>query len=153
MEFLSKRWEIGVVLAKVGVASKFSCALLYQNPPSRNPAFATGTGWNVGVVGGRSSVVRTLAAQASYLGSIPGDFPVLFHIPSQPVYILKHLPYQQLLRCNCWLLIILHVRHNNSDYGTHFLLCTTLCHILQSASKESCVDDLTCCIERRGQLS
>ena len=33
------------------------------------------------VVGGRSSVVRALAAQASDLGSIPGGFPVLFHIP------------------------------------------------------------------------
>ena len=32
-------------------------------------------------VGGRSSVVRALAAQASDLGSIPGGFPVLFHIP------------------------------------------------------------------------
>ena len=37
--------------------------------------------WNVGeveVVGGRSSVVRALAAQASNLGSIPNDFPVFF---------------------------------------------------------------------------
>ena len=32
-------------------------------------------------VGGRSSVVGALAAQASDLGSIPGGFPVLFHIP------------------------------------------------------------------------
>ena len=32
-------------------------------------------------VGGRSSVVRALAAQASDLGSIPGSFPILFHIP------------------------------------------------------------------------
>ena len=32
-------------------------------------------------VGGRSSVVRALAAQASDLGSIPGIFPVLYHIP------------------------------------------------------------------------
>ena len=34
------------------------------------------------VVDGRSSVVRALAAEASDLGSIHGDFPVLFHIPS-----------------------------------------------------------------------
>ena len=32
-------------------------------------------------VGGHSSVVRALAAQASDLGSIPGGFLVLFHIP------------------------------------------------------------------------
>ena len=32
-------------------------------------------------VGVCSSVVRALAAQASDLGSIPGEFPVLFHIP------------------------------------------------------------------------
>ena len=35
--------------------------------------------WNVGelgVMGGLSSVVRALAAQASDLGSIPSDFPV-----------------------------------------------------------------------------
>ena len=32
-------------------------------------------------VGGCSSVVRALAAQASDLGSIPGGLPVLFHIP------------------------------------------------------------------------
>ena len=32
-------------------------------------------------VGGRSSVVRALAAQASDLGSISGGFPVPFHIP------------------------------------------------------------------------
>ena len=32
-------------------------------------------------VGGLSSVVRALAAQASDLGSIPGGFPALFHIP------------------------------------------------------------------------
>ena len=38
------------------------------------------------VVGGRSSVVRALAAQASDLGSIPDDFTIAFHIPSWPVY-------------------------------------------------------------------
>ena len=37
--------------------------------------------WNMEAVGGRSSVVRALAAQASDLGSIPGGSPVLFYIP------------------------------------------------------------------------
>ena len=44
--------------------------------------------WNVGggggglvVMGGRSSVVRAPVAQPSDLGSISGDFPVLFNIP------------------------------------------------------------------------
>ena len=41
-------------------------------------------------VGGRSSVVRALAAQASDLGSVHGGFPVLFHIPLfQPVYVVS----------------------------------------------------------------
>ena len=43
-------------------------------------------------VGGRSSVVRALAAQASDLGSIHGGFPVLFHIPfSACVYSINIL--------------------------------------------------------------
>ena len=36
---------------------------------------------NVEGTGGRGSVVRALAAQASNLDSIPGSFPILFHIP------------------------------------------------------------------------
>ena len=41
-------------------------------------------------MGGRSSVVRALAAQASDLDSIPSDFPV-YHIPSsaQPVFSIN----------------------------------------------------------------
>ena len=40
-------------------------------------------------VGGRSSVVRALAAQASDLGSIPGGFPARFFstFPFQPVLV------------------------------------------------------------------
>ena len=47
-------------------------------------------------VGGRSSVVRALAAQASDLDSIPDGFPVLFHIPLFSLclyqYITNYLP-------------------------------------------------------------
>ena len=42
------------------------------------------------VMGGRSSVVRALAAQASDLGSIPSDFPVFFTFHLACVSI-KHL--------------------------------------------------------------
>ena len=37
-------------------------------------------------MGGHSSVVRTLAAQASNLGLFPSGFPLLFHIPFSAVY-------------------------------------------------------------------
>ena len=40
--FSTKRSKMGVVLIEMGVASKISRAMLQQNPPSRNPASATG---------------------------------------------------------------------------------------------------------------
>ena len=51
--------------------------------------------WNVGrlvVVGGRSSVVRALAAQASDLGSIPSDFLIFFTFHLACVSITIYLP-------------------------------------------------------------
>ena len=42
-------------------------------------------------VGGRSSVVRALAAQASDLGLIPGGFSVIFHIPLFSLCWYRHL--------------------------------------------------------------
>ena len=42
-------------------------------------------------VGDRSSVVRTLMAQASDLGLIPNGFLVLFHSPFQRVYSITIL--------------------------------------------------------------
>ena len=42
---------------------------------------------------GHRSVVRALAAQSSDLGSIPGKFLVLFHIPSLACVKVKHYTY------------------------------------------------------------
>ena len=50
----------------------------------RQQAHAAARSTCTDAVGGRSSVVRALVAQASDLGLIPSGFPVLFYIPLFP---------------------------------------------------------------------